>query len=271
MLEMRDVAFSYKNGAHVLERLQLQIHPGEWLALCGRNGSGKTTITRLLMGLEKPTRGRIFYNGTDITAQYPAQRSAFLGYVFQQPERQMFRSTVQEEVAYGPQQAGLEAAAVQAAVAEALAATGLTALATAYPLNLNRSEKQRVAIASALAMKTKYLILDEPTSGQDRQATRQLMALLQRLNENGLTVILITHDMDVIAAYCSRVIALGPGGICFDGTPEALFTTCEELYELGLRRPDCVRLSLAVPQVGYCKSMKEFTAALCRYAGGKTQ
>lgn len=268
MLEMRNISFAYDKGASVLSNLQLQIHEGECIALCGRNGSGKTTITRLLMGLEKPQQGSIYYKGKNITTWSPAERSRIIGYVFQNPERQMFRPTVREEVAYGVKQLHLTEEEQQTRVAEALRETGLFEVAEAYPLNLNRSEKQRVAIASALAMKTKFVVLDEPTSGQDRASTKRLMELLQKVHQQGITVVLITHDMDVIAEYCQRVIALGAGGIRFDGTPEALFTTYEELYSLGLRRPACVRLSLAVPAVGYCRTMREFTAKMSQYIGG---
>ena len=173
MLEMRNISFAYDKGASVLSNLQLQIHEGECIALCGRNGSGKTTITRLLMGLEKPQQGSIYYKGKNITTWSPAERSRIIGYVFQNPERQMFRPTVREEVAYGVKQLHLTEEEQQTRVAEALRETGLFEVAEAHPLNLNRSEKQRVAIASALAMKTKFFVLDEPTSGQDRASTNR--------------------------------------------------------------------------------------------------
>ena len=120
-----------------------------------------------------------------------------MGYVFQRPERQMFRPTVREEVAYGPQQLGMSRDEIRQAVDEALAATELTDLAEAYPPNLNRGEKQRVAIASAIAMHTKYIVLDEPTSGQDSEDKDQLMALLTDLNKKGMTILIISHDMDI--------------------------------------------------------------------------
>lgn len=158
MLELRDVSFAYAGGEPILEHLNVQIREGEFIGLGGRNGSGKTTVTRLLMGLEKPTSGIVRLDGRDVTAAGAAERSRFIGYVFQRPERQMFRSTVAEEVAYGPEQLGRTPEEVSADVNAALEAANLTDLAAAYPPNLNRSEKQRVAIASALAMKTRYLI-----------------------------------------------------------------------------------------------------------------
>ncbi|WP_301861010.1 energy-coupling factor ABC transporter ATP-binding protein [uncultured Megasphaera sp.] len=268
MLEVRDVSFQYESGEPVLEHMNIQIEEGEFIGLGGRNGCGKTTVTRLLMGLEQPTSGEILHDGKVINGDDASVRSRFMGYVFQRPERQMFRPTVREEAAYGPQQLGMSREDVDAAVRDALAATDLTHLADAYPPNLNRGEKQRVAIASAIAMHTKYLILDEPTSGQDSADKEMLMTLLTDLNRKGMTILLITHDMDILARYCKRVLVIGNRTKAFDGTPEDLFTKRSDLYDLGLSRPDAVTLSMAVPGLGYCKSMQEFTAAMVQRLGG---
>ncbi len=269
MLECRDVCFSYSGGVPVLEHMNLKIERGEFIGLGGRNGCGKTTVTRLLMGLEKPVSGEICRDGVVINDDDASVRSHFIGYVFQRPERQMFRPTVEEEVAYGPQQLGMSKEEAAAAVAEALEATDLTHLAKAYPPNLNRGEKQRVAIASAIAMRTQYLILDEPTSGQDSADKTRLMSLLTKLNEQGLTILIISHDMDIFARYCRRVVIIGNHTKAFDGTPEELFTQREDLYELGLSRPDSVTLSMAVPGMKYCRSMEEFTEELMARIGGR--
>lgn len=268
MLELQDVTFYYTRNVPVLEHINATIQNGEFIGLGGRNGCGKTTVTRLLMGLEKPVSGKIFHDGVDITAQDAAQRSRFMGYVFQRPERQMFRPTVREEVAYGPQQLGMNEQDIQEAVANALAATDLTDLAEAYPPNLNRGEKQRVAIASAIAMHTSCIILDEPTSGQDSADKEHLMELLTHLNQQGMTILIITHDMDILARYCHRVLVIGNHTKAFDGTPQELFTKRDDLYELGLSQPEAVTLSMAVPDIGYCKSMQEFTAAMLKRLGG---
>ena len=268
MLELRDVSFAYAGGEPILEHLNVQIREGKFIGLGGRNGSGKTTVTRLLMGLEKPTSGIVRLDGRDVTAAGAAERSRFIGYVFQRPERQMFRSTVAEEVAYGPEQLGRTPEEVSADVNAALEAANLTDLAAAYPPNLNRSEKQRVAIASALAMKTRYLILDEPTSGQDKNGKERLMELLADLNKQGITILVITHDMDIFAAYCRRVVVIGNRTKAFDGTAEELFTKRGDLYELGLNRPDAVTLSMAVPGLPYCATMEAFRDAMLKRVGG---
>lgn len=268
MLEFKDVCFNYGNGVPVLEHINIQIGPGEFIGLGGRNGCGKTTVTRLLMGLEKPVSGEILHDGAVINDDDASARSHYIGYVFQRPERQMFRSTVEDEVAYGPQQLGMSRDEAAVAVAEALAMTGLSHLAKAYPPNLNRGEKQRVAIASAIAMHTSCIILDEPTSGQDSADKKMLMELLTDLNKKGMTILIISHDMDIFAQYCQRVIVIGNHTKAFDGTPQELFTQREDLYDLGLSRPESVALSMAVPGMKYCRSMQEFTEEMLRRIGG---
>lgn len=267
MLEFKDVCFAY-GDVPVLEHVNIQIGLGEFIGLGGRNGCGKTTVTRLLMGLEKPVSGEILHDGAIINNDDASVRSHYIGYVFQRPERQMFRSTVAEEVAYGPQQLGMNPQEADAAVADALAVTGLSHLAGAYPPNLNRGEKQRVAIASAIAMHTSYIILDEPTSGQDSADKKMLMELLTDLNKKGMTILIISHDMDIFAQYCRRVIVMGGRTKAFDGTPQELFTQRDDLYDLGLSRPESVTLSMAVPGMKYCRSMQEFTEEMLRRIGG---
>lgn len=265
MLRVSDVAFGYVPEQTLFKDVSFTIESGEFLAVGGRNGCGKTTITRLLVGLETPRTGRIFYNDTDITGWTPAKRSQYIGYVFQQPDRQMFRPTVAQEVAFGPEQQGYSRAEVKEITAQALERVRLSDKADAYPPLLHRGEKQRVAIASALAMQSEILILDEPTSGQDGTETKELLGLLQSLRKDGLAIVLITHDMEIIASQCSRVLVMGNQTKAFDGSPEELFTKRDDLEALGLERPACVSLSMSVPSLGYCASMEEFTKRMITY------
>ena len=271
MLELQDMGFDYGNGLTILQHVNLQIGEGEFIGLGGRNGCGKTTVTRLIMGLETPREGDILYNGKSLKGRDAAARSRLIGYVFQRPERQMFRATVREEIAYGPQQLGMEPIKVRAAVREALEATGLTALANAYPPNLNRGEKQRVAIASAVAMHTKYLILDEPTSGQDGREKQRLMKLMESLQEKGITIILVTHDMDIVAKDCTRVIVIAEHEIAFDGHPSELFSAENRPEDWGLAYPPAVRLGRKLPGSPYCKDMNAFCRAFYELKGGKIE
>ena len=250
MLKVENIRFGYVPSVDIFRDVTFTIEGGEYIAIGGRNGCGKTTITRLLVGLEKASEGRMYYNGTDITSMPPSKRGQFIGYVFQQPDRQMFRPTVATEVAFGPESLGRSKSEVKQIVDEVLERTGIAHLRDAYPPTLRRGEKQRVAIASALAMQSKILILDEPTSGQDGKETKELLALLRQLNQEGITILLITHDMEIMASECSRALIMGNQTVAFDGNPEELFKkSTDELQDLGLTKPPSVELSLAVPSL----------------------
>ena len=250
MLKVENIRFGYVPAVDIFRDVTFTIEGGEYIAIGGRNGCGKTTITRLLVGLEKAREGHMYYNGRDITSMPPSKRGQFIGYVFQQPDRQMFRPTVATEVAFGPESLGRSKAEVKRIVDEVLERTGIGHLREAYPPTLRRGEKQRVAIASALAMQSKILILDEPTSGQDGKETKELLALLRQLNSEGITILLITHDMEIMASECSRAIIMGNQTVAFDGSPEELFKkSTDELQDLGLTKPPSVELSLPLTKI----------------------
>ncbi len=270
MLEISHVTFRYgKTGPDVLKNISISMGQGEFIALSGRNGSGKTTVTRIFTGLEKPFSGKVLYQGKDITHLGAAERSRFIGYVFQQPERQMFRPTVREEIAFGPYQKGRRGKELDDVVSRAMEDTDLTGLGDMYPHTLSRGDKQRVAIASALAMESQFLILDEPTSGQDGSEKKKLMHLLSRLNQQGITILLITHDMDIVAHFCRRAVVIAHGTVAFDGTPKELFTEYQELEKTGLVRPASVTLGMELPGSPYCPDMETFRHAFLE-AGRKS-
>lgn len=265
MLEMKHVSFHYgANGPAILKDINLAFDKGEFIAVTGRNGSGKTTVTRLLTGLEKPTEGEILLDGKDVTKEDAAARSRFIGYVFQQPDRQMFMPTVKEEVAFGPYQQGKRGEELDAIVHEAMKETDLLPYEDQYPRMLSRGDQQRTAIASALAMKTRYIVLDEPTSGQDGREKKRLSALMRRLRDEGITVILITHDMDIVARDASRAVVIADHHIVFDGTPEALFSQGKRPEEWGLALPAAVELGMELPGAPYCRDMDAFCKAFLK-------
>lgn len=270
MLEMKHVSFRYgEDGPEILNDVSLTFGKGEFVALTGRNGSGKTTITRLLTGLETPTAGQIFFDGKDVTKESAAYRSGFIGYVFQQPDRQMFMQTVREEVGFGPFQRGKRGVELDEIVNEAMEAADITALADEYPRTLSRGDQQRCAIASALAMNTEYLVLDEPTSGQDGREKKRLCALMNRLRDRGITILLVTHDMDIVAGQARRVLVLAGKQIAFDGEPEELFSHGARPEEWGLAAPTAVKLGEALPGAPYCKDMETFCKMYRKAAMGK--
>ena len=240
MLDIQQVSFAYPGHAPALKDVSLTVAAGDFIGLAGRNGSGKTTLTRIMVGLAKPVSGQVLLDGKNTIQCGPAVMARAIGYVFQNPDRQIFRDTVAQEVAFGPEQMDWSDNERTQAVADALRMTGLESVAAAYPRGLTRSFRQRIAIASALALKPRLLILDEPTSGQDAEEKSQLMKLLDELNQQGIGVILVTHDMELLLAHTRRAVVLHQGEKVFDGLTEELFaaTTATKVSEWGLRVPD---------------------------------
>ncbi|SDE92040.1 energy-coupling factor ABC transporter ATP-binding protein [Sporomusa acidovorans] len=247
LLEIQKLVFAYGHGGRVLNEVDLTVNAGDFIALAGRNGSGKTTLTRLAMSLLKPSGGTIYFQGKDTAVMTTADMARSVGYVFQNPDRQIFRDTVAQEVAYGPEQLRFSPAVVNDSVAWALSMTGLTELAGRFPRLLSRGQKQRIAIASAIAMRPQMLILDEPTSGQDPWEAQNMMELLTSLNQQGITIILVTHDMELIGQYASRAIVLDRGHKVFDGTPATLFNGEIDIAAWGLIPPTAVAISRQLP------------------------
>lgn len=243
MLELKNVYFSYKAQSPVIHDVSLTVHSGEFVAIVGRNGSGKTTLTRLMMTLKKPTQGELFYQGNSIQNSTPAKMAHHIGYVFQNPDRQIFHDTVADEVAYGPRQIGCTPEQVQTFVNEALEVTGLSHLSSTYPLSLSKGQKQRLTIASALAMQPKILILDEPTSGQDARERAQLLQLLLKLNQQGTTILLVTHDMEFLSSCAQRAVVMAKGHKVFDGAVTELFHDTRQLTDWGLIEPVALKIS----------------------------
>ena len=245
MLDIQQVSFAYPGHAPALKEVSLTVAAGDFIGLAGRNGSGKTTLTRIMVGLAKPVSGQVLLDGQNTIQCGPAVMARAIGYVFQNPDRQIFRDTVAQEVAFGPEQMDWSDNERTQAVADALRMTGLESVAAAYPRGLTRSFRQRIAIASALALKPRLLILDEPTSGQDAEEKSQLMKLLDELNQQGIGVILVTHDMELLLAHTRRAVVLHQGEKVFDGLTEELFAddAAAKVAEWGLRVPDAAAVA----------------------------
>jgi energy-coupling factor transport system ATP-binding protein len=272
VLEIQQVSFAYPGHAPVLKNVSLSIQPGEFIGLAGRNGSGKTTLTRLMVGLGKPSSGEVRLDGKPAQEGGPAVMARSVGYVFQNPDRQIFRDTVASEVAYGPEQMGWNDEKRQSAVEAALEMTGLTEVADAYPRGLTRSVRQRIAIASALALKPRLLILDEPTSGQDADEKIQLMQLLGKLNGQGIGVILVTHDMEMLLEHTRRTVVLHQGEKVYDGPTQDLFAeSVQDVAGWGLRVPDAAVIAAKLVNItGSVRSMEELADHIQYQLGGKT-
>ena len=247
MIRAKQVRFQYKKQdvdgnviatEEILKGVDLTIKKGEFIALLGRNGSGKTTFSKQLNAILRPSEGTVTVDemGTkDADKTYEIRQR--VGMVFQNPDNQMVAANVEEEVAFGPENLGMESDTIVARVKQALEQVRMWKRRKTAPNHLSGGQKQRIAIAGILAMHPDYIVLDEPTAMLDPKGRKEVMEALQRLNqEQEMTVILITHDMEE-AALASRVILLADGQVRFDGTPEKFFGADVLLAEMGMEAP----------------------------------
>jgi energy-coupling factor transporter ATP-binding protein EcfA2 len=237
------VSYTYADGTAALRRVNLTLHAGDYLALLGPNGAGKSTLARHFNGLLRPTRGRVLVEGCDTRVTAVAQLARRVGYAFQNPDHQIFASTVQEEIAFGPRMLGLPAGLVAQRVAEALDRFRLVRYADTPPALLGFGLRRKVALAAIIAMQPQVLILDEPTGGLDWRSQQELLEVTTAFNAQGQTVVLITHDMRLVAEYATRAVVLLGGQVLFDGTPRGLFARPEVLRSASLILPPVTRLA----------------------------
>jgi len=243
LIVCKDLEHTYPNGFKALRGVDLQINRGEIVAIVGQNGSGKTTLVKHFNGLFMPTDGEISVNGKPTKEQGVFELGKQVGYVFQNPDHQIFSDTVFEEVAYSLKLRGADEELIKQRVKEALEAVGLVGFEQEDPFSLTKSGRQRVAVASVLAAKPDVLILDEPTTGLDYAEQRSMMELVKRLNQDGSTIIFVTHHMWVVAEYAQRMYVVKDGKIMLEGTPREVFAHEKELNDAFLRPPHLVSLS----------------------------
>jgi energy-coupling factor transport system ATP-binding protein len=241
LLEVRDLRHRYADGREALTDVDLTIRRGEFVALIGRNGSGKTTLAKHLNGLLAPTSGEVRLDGTPVGELPLEQLAQRVGYVFQDPDHQLFAATVVDEVAFGPRNVGLSPTEIDARVAEALAAVELHER-DADPFVLDKGARQRLAVAAVLALRPELLVLDEPTTGLDFPEQRQMMDLLRALHRSGRTIVIITHTPWVIAEYAERVVLLANGRVRYDGLLRPFFADDALVEAAAFRAPDVTRL-----------------------------
>jgi energy-coupling factor transport system ATP-binding protein len=243
LVEVRALKFNYPDGPQVLDSIDLRIAPGEFVAIIGQNGSGKTTLAKHLVGLLHPTAGVVMLNGRDRTTMRPAETAAEVGYVFQNPDHQIFAATVEDEVAFGPRNFNLAPGEIHRRCDEVLRAVGLQDARALDPFLLSKGERQRLAVASVLALRPRLLILDEPTTGLDYREQRRMMALVSELNRDGIAIVMITHTPWLVAEYARRVVLIRRGHKLYDGGVREFFVRDELLASSSFRAPEATELS----------------------------
>lgn len=264
IIQVEGLHYSYGNGAPALAGIDLTIAAGDYAAIVGQNGSGKTTLVKHFNGLLKPTRGRVLVDGADTARRTIGELARLVGYVFQNPDHQLFCATTREELAFGPRNLGLGEAEVQERTEEALIALGLRAYAESPPAILGLGLRRQVAVASVYAMRPRVLILDEPTAGLDWRATLDLMALIGGLHQEGHTILLITHDMRLVAGFCPRTLVLHQGQVLADGPTRVILPQRELLAAAGLEPPQITALAGRLAPLGLppdLLTVDEFCAA----------
>ena len=245
-LRVEGLHFTYPGGAGVLDGISLVIEAGAFIALMGPNGAGKTTLAKHFNGLLRPTAGAVYVHGVDTRTRTVAQLAPIVGYVFQNPDHQVFSETVARELAFGPQNLGWPASRIDEAVARTLADLGLTEQADAQPFFLGLAERKLLALGSTLIMGPDILVLDEPATGADHLVSLRIMRYISELHRRGLTVVIITHDVALAAQYTDRLIVVRDGRIVLDGPPAEVFRHEDELRASFVRPPPTVELARAL-------------------------
>ncbi|MBR3446562.1 MAG: energy-coupling factor transporter ATPase [Oscillospiraceae bacterium] len=250
ILEAKDLTYTYSIGSPfektAVDHINLQIEQGEFVGIIGHTGSGKSTLMQMMNGLLKPTAGTVLLDGKDIWEKDADRRSVRfqVGLVFQYPEYQLFEETVYKDIAFGPKNMGLDEKEIDRRVRETAEAVGLREeLLEKAPYALSGGQKRRVAIAGVMAMEPRVLILDEPTAGLDPKGRTKILSQLREYHKRtGCTVMLVSHSMEDVAKYVSRLLVLSHAKVvCYD-TPANVFARGDELEKMGLALPQITRV-----------------------------
>lgn len=259
-LEVKHVFYTYQEGSptesHALQDICLTVNEGEFLGIVGHTGSGKSTLIQHLNGLLKPSRGDVLVDGLNINQKEAKGKLKELrmkvGIVFQYPEYQLFEETVEQDIAFGPRNLGLNDTEIRQRVQDAMALLKLdyASLRKQSPFDLSGGQKRKVAIAGVLAMQPKYLVLDEPTAGLDPKGREEFLEEIATLHRKGMTIVMVSHSMDDVARYAQRMVVLDHGQIRLQGTPREVFSNHTELEAIGVGVPTLTKLLLELKAKG---------------------
>ena len=255
MIEIEEVSFTYPNGVEALKNVSLTVNDGEFVAIMGQNGAGKTTLVKQFNGLLKPTTGAIRVDGVETTKTSVAAMARKVGFVFQNPDHQLFSETVEEEIAFALKNFGYEKEAIENRISWALNLLGLTQYRKTSPFMLSGGERKRVALASVLAWDPEILILDEPTIGQDYQQKDKLRQFIIQMRAQGKTVVIVTHDVEFVAECNPRVVLMKEGQIVADGEGKDILTNPEALAQSSIVLPQIAQIFKQLALLGLPKDI----------------
>lgn len=261
-IEVKNLDFTYPAGVKALSGVSLTIKTGEQVALVGQNGSGKTTLVKHLNGLLQPTSGSVLIGDWDTKKVSVAKLARRIGYVFQNPDEQLFCKTVGEEIAFGPHNFGFSSIKTEYQVNDALQLVELSDKKETNPYDLSSTWRKMVALASVISMDTECVILDEPTTGQDAVNVARIAHVVDELKKRGKTIITITHDIDFCAENFDRVIALAKGQVLLDGPAEIVLGKEEILAQTYVDPPQLTRLGKRLGMKKTIRNQEEFLTAL---------
>jgi len=255
MIEVEEVHFTYPNGVEALKNVSLIVNNGEFIAIMGQNGAGKTTLVKHFNGLLKPSKGVIRVDGVETTKTSVAALARTVGFVFQNPDHQLFSETVEEEIAFALKNFGFEEEAIQKRITWALNLLGLTQYRKTSPFLLSGGERKRVALASVLAWDPQILILDEPTIGQDYQQKEKLRQFIVQMRTQGKTIVIVTHDVEFVAECNPRVMLMKEGRIVADGEGKEILTNLEALSQSSIVLPQIAQIFKQLAPLGFPKNI----------------
>jgi len=242
MIEVNDIYFTYPTGVEALKGISLTIKDGEFVAIMGQNGAGKTTLVKNFNGLLRPSKGKVLVDGVSTKDVSVAKLARTVGFVFQNPDHQLFSETVEEEIAFALRNFGFDGATVEKRVTWALNLLDLADYRKTSPFMLSGGERKRVALASVLAWDPKVVILDEPTIGQDHRQKENLRQFIVQLNEQGKTVVIVTHDVEFVAECSPRVVLMREGRIIADGEAKRILTDTTLALEASIVPPQIAQI-----------------------------
>ena len=255
MIVVEGVSFTYSGGVEALRDVSLTVKDGEFVAIMGQNGAGKTTLVKHFNGLLKPSKGTVRIDGVETTKTSIAKLSRTVGFVFQNPDHQLFSETVEEEIAFALKNFGFEEEVIQKQITWALNLLSLTQYRKTSPFMLSGGERKRVALASVLAWDPQILIMDEPTIGQDHEQKEKLRQFIVQLQAQEKTVVIVTHDVEFVAECNPRVVLMKEGKIVADGKGKDILTNIEALAQSSIVLPQIAQIFTQLAPLGLSRNV----------------